>query len=111
MILLNFSHPLTPGQLAQIETLTAQKIEQVIALPVQFDNNQPFLPQLEAMLSGLDLPSEALQTAPILINPPSLNFITAMLLAELHGRMGYFPRSCACAQSRRACRRATKWLR
>jgi len=27
----------------------------------------------------------------ILVNTPSLNFITAMLLAKLHGRMGYFP--------------------
>ena len=31
------------------------------------------------------------QTASILINPPSLNFITALVLAKLHGRMGYFP--------------------
>jgi hypothetical protein len=26
-----------------------------------------------------------------LINPPSLNFVAIALLAELHGRMGYFP--------------------
>jgi len=25
------------------------------------------------------------------LNLPSLNFIAALLLAELHGRMGYFP--------------------
>jgi len=31
------------------------------------------------------------QTAPLLINPPALNSIAAALLAELHGRMGYFP--------------------
>ena len=37
------------------------------------------------------LPGETYQNAPILVNPPSLNFITALLLAELHGRMGYFP--------------------
>jgi hypothetical protein len=31
------------------------------------------------------------QTLPLLINPPSLNFIAIVLLAELHGRCGYFP--------------------
>lgn len=91
MILLNFSHPLTPEQAERVEALTGQTIEQVIALPVQFDNEQPFLPQLAALVAKIPLNSAELQTQPILINPPSLNFITALLLAELHGRMGYFP--------------------
>jgi hypothetical protein len=91
MLLLNFSHPLTPEQTAQVEALTGQVIEQIIALPVQFDNQQPFLPQLEALVAQLPLAPEAYQTRPLLVNPPSLNFITALLLAELHGRMGYFP--------------------
>jgi hypothetical protein len=26
-----------------------------------------------------------------LVNPPSLNYIAVVLLAELHGRCGYFP--------------------
>jgi hypothetical protein len=91
MILLNFSHPLTPEQVAQVERLTGQPIDQTIALPVHFDNDQPFLPQLAALVSRIPLSPEALQTQPLVVNPPSLNFITAMLLAELHGRMGYFP--------------------
>lgn len=91
MLLLNFSHPLTPEQIAQVERLSGQQVEQVITLAVQFDNNQPFLPQLQALMAQLDLSAETLQNAPILVNPPSLNFITALLLAELHGRMGYFP--------------------
>ena len=90
MILLNFSHPLTPEQVAQAETLTGQKVEQIIPLPVQFDNDQPFLTQLQALIAQLPLSAETLQTTPILVNPPSLNFITALVLAELHGRMGYF---------------------
>jgi hypothetical protein len=91
MILLNFSHPLTPEQRSQTEALSGQKIEQVIELPVQFDNEQPFLPQLQALAAQIPLSAEELQTAAILVNPPALNFITALLLAELHGRMGYFP--------------------
>jgi hypothetical protein len=90
MILLNFSHPLTPEQVAQAEALTGQKVEQIIPLSVQFDNDQPFLTQLQALIAQLPLSAETLQTTPILVNPPSLNFITALVLAELHGRMGYF---------------------
>jgi hypothetical protein len=90
MILINFSHPLTPEQVAQAEALTGQKVEQIIPLPVQFDNDQPFLTQLQALIAQLPLSAETLQTTPILVNPPSLNFITALVLAELHGRMGYF---------------------
>jgi hypothetical protein len=98
MILLNFSHPLTPAQLAQIEALignhpagTGAAVKRVIAAPAQFDTGQPFVPQVQAMLAQVPLTAEAWQTTPLLIVPPALNFITAVLLAELHGRMGYFP--------------------
>ena len=91
MILLNFSHPLTAEQKAQVEALAGQPVDQVVALPVQFDNDEPFLPQLQALIWQIPLDAETLQTAQILVNPPSLNFITALVLAELHGRMGYFP--------------------
>ena len=91
MILLNFSHPLTPAQLAQLEALTGVGVARVIAAPAQFDTGQPFAAQVDALLAGVPLTAEAWQTAPLLIVPPALNFITAVLLAELHGRMGYFP--------------------
>jgi len=91
MFLLNFSHPLTPEQLAQIETLTGQRVERLIAAPAQFDPQAPFGPQLAALLEAVPLTPEAWQSTPILVNPPALNFIAVLLLAELHGRMGYFP--------------------
>ena len=91
MILLNFSHPLTSSQLAQIEALTGAAIERVIAAPAHFDAGQPFGPQVAVLLADVPLTAEEWQTTPLLIVPPALNFITAVLLAELHGRMGYFP--------------------
>jgi len=91
MILLNFSHPLTAEQQAQIEALTGQKVEKLVAVPVQFDNEKPFEAQLQELMAKLPLTSGELQTRPILVNLPSLNTIAALLLAELHGRMGYFP--------------------
>ncbi len=91
MIVLNFSHPLTADHLTQIETMAAQKIEQVIDIKVQFDNEQPFEPQLRELMTKTPLTSSEWQTKPLLVNLPSLNVIAALLLAELHGRMGYFP--------------------
>lgn len=91
MILLNFSHPLTPAQQAQIEALTGQRIDRTIDAMPQFDEQQPFGPQLAALLAQVDLTPAQWQSEPLLVVLPSLNFIAALLLAELHGRMGYFP--------------------
>ena len=59
--------------------------------PAQFDPAQPFAAQVAALLDRLSLSSTEWQTLPLLVNPPSLNVIAATMLAELHGRMGYFP--------------------
>ncbi len=91
MILLNFSHPLTPAQVQRVEELTGRAVERVIDLPVQFDSERDFLPQLADLAACLPLSPQELQTAPLVVNLPALNFIAALLLAELHGRMGYFP--------------------
>ncbi len=91
MILLNFSHPITEEQRAQIEALTKKPLEQIITLPVHFDQEKPFLPQLRALLKEVPFTPQEWQTAPILVNLPSYNYIAALALAELHGRMGYFP--------------------
>jgi len=91
MILLNFSHPLTAAQLAQIEAITGQAIQTHMDVPVQFDEQQPFGPQLAALMAAIDLSPTQWQSEPILVVLPSLNFIAAALLAELHGFMGSFP--------------------
>ena len=91
MILLNFSHPLTAEQLRQIETLTGQKVERVVEVHSQIDPQQPVVPQLIALADQFGLSPAEWQTMPLLVNPPSLNVIAVALLAELHGRCGYFP--------------------
>lgn len=90
MILLNFSHPVTDSQLAGIAELAGAAVAQVIDLPAQFDEQQPFGPQLEALLSKAPLTPAQWQNEPLLVLLPSLNFIAALVLAELHGRMGYW---------------------
>ena len=91
MILLNFAHPLTTEQLAQSEALLGQPFTQVIDLPVSFDPQQSFKLQAQALAASIPLTPSELQTAALIVNPPSLNYITSLILAELHGRMGYFP--------------------
>lgn len=91
MILLNFSHPLTTPQLEGIASLTGGPIDQVLPLSIHFDQGAPFLLQLQDVLARVPLSAEQWQTAALIVNLPSLNTITALLLAELHGRMGYFP--------------------
>ena len=91
MILLNFSHPLPPDQLTRVAELAGQQVDAVMTLPTQFDPQQPFVPQVEALVAQISLTPQQWQTAPIVVNLPSLNYIAAAVLAELHGRMGYFP--------------------
>jgi hypothetical protein len=91
MILLNFSHPLTADHLAQVEALTGQEVERVVEVHSQIDAQQPLSLQAVEMADACGLSPAEWQTLPLLVNPPALNFSAVALLAELHGRLGYFP--------------------
>lgn len=91
MIILNFAHPLTDEQLNQITALAGESAAEVIDVSSQIDPQEPLIPQIVAMVDGLNIPPRRWQSETWLINPPSLNFSAAVLLAELHGRLGYFP--------------------
>lgn len=91
MIIINFAHPLTDHQRDQIAHLTGKSISREITIPARFDHAQNFTDQIKDLVDQVPLDTEDWQTQPILINPPAFNAITALLLAELHGRMGYFP--------------------
>jgi hypothetical protein len=89
MILINFTHPLTAEQQAQIEALTGQRIERLIEVPVQFDHARPFVEQVVERVEAVGLTPREWQTESLLVVPPALNFIAVTLMAELNGRMGY----------------------
>lgn len=91
MILLNLSHPLTLDQQRTIETLAGQEISILIERLAQFDTAAPFAEQATALVDSLDLSPAEWQQSPLLVLLPSLNFGAAAVLAELHGRCGYFP--------------------
>jgi hypothetical protein len=91
MILLNYSHPLTADHLAQFETLTGQAVTEVRDIPAQLDLDTPFAEHARALADAVDLTPVQWQTEPLLVALPALNFAAAVLLAEIHGRCGYFP--------------------
>lgn len=91
MLLINFAHPLTDSQKSQLEEILGAPLEQVIDVVCKFDNAMPFAEQVEALVDQLGLSPRQWQNDPIVINPPSFSPIACCLLAELHGRMGYFP--------------------
>jgi hypothetical protein len=63
----------------------------VIDVPTQLDYRRPFADQVRELVDGIGLSAEEWQTTPLLVNPPGYAPATAVLLAELHGRMGHFP--------------------
>ncbi len=91
MLILNFTHPLTEAQLAQLESLAHTRIKEVRTIPVQINQAEPLSPQIAAIVEAVDLTSEEWQTLPLLINPPGYAPAAFVLLAELHGRIGHFP--------------------
>ena len=91
MILLNFSHPLMPQQLSDVETLAGQPVQRLYAIMPQFDQNAAFSEQVRALADGVGLSAEEWQTQPILTNLPGYAPAAACLLAEIHGRTGHFP--------------------
>lgn len=90
MLILNFSHPITPVQHAQLAAMLGTQPE-IRTIAVQLDHRAPLLPQIVAVVEAAALTPEHWQTTPLLINPPGYAPAAAALLAELHGRIGHFP--------------------
>lgn len=91
MIVVNFTHPLNSSQKQKIEELSQRPIQKIVDVPFQLDNQQPFIEQIVERVMNAGISSSEWQTESILVNPPAYAPAGAILLAELHGRMGYFP--------------------
>lgn len=91
MIILNFSHPLTDTQQQAIVQMMGLEVISVLTVACQLDNSAEFPPQIRQLINTINLTATEWQTQRILIVPPGYAPATAVLLAELHGRMGYFP--------------------
>jgi len=71
--------------------LTGQTVERVVEIHSQIDPQQPLVLRVVPLADQTELSRAECQSLPLLVNPPSLHFVAVALLAELHGRCGYFP--------------------
>ncbi len=91
ILVLNFAHPLTEQQRAQIEELAGATIEDVITVPTLVNEEEPLGPQITGLVEAIGLSSDDWRRRNILINPPGYTPAATLLLAEIHGRSGHFP--------------------
>lgn len=91
MIVINFSHPLSADQRLQAEASCGREIDRVVQVGVQCDYGVSFAAQATGIVESAGLSAEEWQTLPIIVVPPALAAIACACVAELHGRMGYFP--------------------
>jgi hypothetical protein len=93
MQILNFAHPLTPAMLEQTAAFLSVPAEQMIErrLTVQIDRSQPITLEVAQIVDSLGFSSEDWQTQVFVVNLPGLAIAAGTLIAEIHGRTGYFP--------------------
>ena len=92
MIVLNLSgHPLTLQQQETIQSQKGQTMTHLFEPWFHFDTKRPFVPQIQQLVSNISLSNLDWHQHQILLIPPGLAPATAVLLAHLHGRLGYFP--------------------
>lgn len=93
MIIINFSHPITTLQREEIATLIGSHIEtiKILNVPAIFDLSESFVPQTTALIDSVPLKEIQWPIRDLLIVLPPYSPIAATILAELHGRIGYFP--------------------
>ena len=86
---LNFSHPITTEQRKALEGLIGEIT--VIDIPCRVSHNAPFAEQAADIVDRVPFDREEWQTKPILLCLPGYAPIAGCILAEVHGRTGYFP--------------------
>jgi hypothetical protein len=89
--IINFSHPLTEAQQAQIEALAGIPVSRLIEVQRRFDESQPYAVQTRSLVDAAGLSTREWQIPPLLVNLPSLSVIAGLVLAEIQGRSGHLP--------------------
>lgn len=91
MILLNFSHPLTPNQQHAIAQMVIVPYDKMVTIPCHLDIDQLFAEQVVAIVDSAKLTAKEWQGEQLLVNLPALSTAAVLVLVELHGRCGYYP--------------------
>lgn len=91
MILVNFAHRLADSDLDAIAQHTGSQVTKEVHCEARFDHCRPFAPQATELVDSVGLEPADWQTQQILVVLPGFAAGAAVVLAELHGRMGHFP--------------------
>jgi hypothetical protein len=91
--LLNFAHPIMDKQLNRLDQLIGVRTYEVNNVPVQFDARDSFVQQVNNLLVEFEKEYKGRwKKEQYLVNFPSLNFITVLLLIRMHKWMGHYPK-------------------
>jgi hypothetical protein len=92
-LILNFSsHPVLPGQQQAILQHMGWPIAEVLSAEVgNIKENSHFVRTALRHIDRLDLTPTEWQTLPLVVLPAGYASLWSAILAELHGRLGYFP--------------------
>ena len=86
----NFSHPLTAAQVDAFESLSGSTVDRVAVVPTQCDLARPFAEQAAELVDAAGLTAEQWQSCRWAIVRPARAAIACLVMAEIHGRAGYF---------------------
>lgn len=89
MQVINFSHPFSPAQRATLEAHIGRPVE-IQDIRVQIDFERDLIDQAVAVVDAADVDWRA--GGSYLVRLPALSEVVAVVLAEIHGRAGHFPR-------------------
>lgn len=90
LLLLNYAHPVTPDQIIRIKAIVGETPD-VRDLSIHVDRSRPLAEVALDLAAAAGLSATEWQTLPLILNPPALAPLALALLAEVHGRCGYFP--------------------
>jgi transcriptional regulator with XRE-family HTH domain len=91
ILVLNFAHPLTAQQQAQIEELSNTTVENIINIPTLINEEERLEPQITSLIEAVDQSTHDWHKRDIIINPPGYAPAALLLMAAIHGRIGHFP--------------------
>ncbi|MCB0259206.1 MAG: putative DNA binding domain-containing protein [Calditrichaeota bacterium] len=90
-ILINFAREVDELQIEQLRKLLQADIDEIINVPSKLFDNQPYLPQVRAMIDAVVLTPPEWQSLPLVVNIHPFAPAAAAVLAWIHGLRGFFP--------------------
>lgn len=90
MIVINFGHPFSAGLVEVLESKFQENVT-VRTIRVQADMEAAFGPQAKVLVEAVGLKADEWQTERFAVSLPGLSALAALVVAEIHGRSGYFP--------------------